>query len=103
MNATLLDSIAIWGYSVAMDESTQFRATGLHDTLRTQGRKARWLAEKAGVSESLLSHAMKGRRTVNATAANRIAELLGVPFFVLWELSDGDKSSPRVVAEEQAA
>lgn len=89
-------------YSVAMSESTQFRATGLHDTLKTQGRKARWLAQKAGISESLLCHAMKGRRTVNATAANRIAELLGVPFFVLWKLSDGDQNSPSENGEQAA-
>jgi transcriptional regulator with XRE-family HTH domain len=80
-----------------------YRATGLQATLKTQGRKARWLAEKVGVHESLLSKAMKGQRTINAETAAKIADLLGVPFFVLWKSPDGDTIAPSVVSEEQAA
>lgn len=86
-----------------MSESAQYRAIGLRETLKLQGRKARWLAQKVGVHEALLSHAMSGNRTIDATAANRISELLGVPFFVLWELSDGVKMSSARSEKEQAA
>lgn len=80
-----------------------YRATGLQATLKTQGRKARWLAEKVGVHESLLSKAMKGQRTINAETAAKIADLLGVPFFVLWRSPDGDNMTPEAIGEEEAA
>jgi hypothetical protein len=85
-----------------MNESAQFRATGLRETLRIQGRKARWVAARVGVHESLLSHAMSGGRTVNAVTATQISDILGVPFFVLWELSNGDKEASLNEGQEAA-
>lgn len=57
--------------------------------MHQQGRRAVWLAEHLGLSRSRLSHIMKGRRLMNGPEAERAAELLGVPFSLLFVLSDG--------------
>lgn len=79
-----------------MQEQTRYRATEvLGKTIAAQGRKASWLAERAGISKFLMSHLVAGRRTVDASVAEKIQELLGAPFFVLFELSDGNEVAPR--------
>lgn len=83
-----------------MQEATRYRATEvLGETIAAQGRKASWIAERAGISKFLMSHLVAGRRTVDAAVAEKIQELLGAPFFVLFELSDGNDS----VSSEKAA
>jgi transcriptional regulator with XRE-family HTH domain len=67
----------------------------LKAVLDEQGRKRRWLAERIGVSESSISHVLAGRDTVDREQGERVAGILGVPFFVLFELryrSDIDSS-----------
>jgi plasmid maintenance system antidote protein VapI len=62
----------------------------------SQGRRQTWLAAKLGVHKSLITHIVVGRRTVDRQTGERIAELLDVPFFVLFDLSIDESSAPVV-------
>lgn len=82
-----------------MNESTRrFRSKTLDVTLSSQGRKGRWLASQVGVSESSISRLMSGKQTVDETVAQKIALILGVPFFVLFESASADEMSVSGVA-----
>lgn len=76
------------------------RADRLLDLLETQGRRKSWLARQAGHHPSMISHAIAGRTTVSAVAAERMATALGVPFSLLFEVSADTDS---VSAGEAAA
>jgi hypothetical protein len=78
----------------------RFYATNLEETIREQGRTKRWVASRAGFSESMLGHVIARRKTIGFQAAERIATSLAVPFFLLFESTDVDQSSPN---QEQAA
>lgn len=73
-----------------MEITQRFRATHLEEVLATQGRTKAWLGRQIGVHRSMAVHIAKGRRNVDLKTGERVAALLGVPFFVLFELSDGD-------------
>lgn len=77
-----------------MSTTERFYATNLGRTMVSQGRRQTWLAEKLGVHRSLITHIVVGRRTVDRPTAERIAELLDVPFFVLFDLSTDKKNDP---------
>jgi plasmid maintenance system antidote protein VapI len=66
----------------------RFRAVNLGETIAEQGRTKRWVAGRAGIHETLLSHFIAGRRTVPAPTAERISEALGVPIFLLFVSAD---------------
>lgn len=77
----------------------RYAATGLAAVLAEQGRKQAWLAERSGVSEAFISRLLRGTLTVDRAQGERMASLLGVPFFVLFELHDrSEMDSP---AEDQ--
>jgi transcriptional regulator with XRE-family HTH domain len=72
-----------------MDRATSNRryvATHLGDVLESQGRKQCWLAGRIGVSGGYVSLIIAGERTVDRETGERIAALLGVPFFLLFAL-----------------
>jgi transcriptional regulator with XRE-family HTH domain len=83
-----------------MRETTEYMATGLEDVLTAQGRKARWLAAKVGISESHLSRVVNGERPVSRTLAEAIAATLQVPLFLAFELTD---SSELITHKERVA
>jgi transcriptional regulator with XRE-family HTH domain len=64
----------------------RYLATHLGDVLESQGRKQCWLAERIGVSGGYVSLIISGERTVDRETGERIAALLGVPFFLLFSL-----------------
>jgi hypothetical protein len=66
----------------------RYVATNLADVIAVQGRRRNWLAERAGVSESLLSKIISGTKTADRVLGERIADLLGVPFGVLFEFRE---------------
>lgn len=80
-----------------METNRRLRATALEDTIKAQGRHQRWLARQIGISESHLSRVVAGERTLPEEQANRIAELLMVPLFLVFTLSDESKT-PSMVA-----
>jgi transcriptional regulator with XRE-family HTH domain len=71
-----------------MDGATRYLATNLGKTLEHQGRSGRWLAGSLGVSESLISKVLKRERTIDGGLAERIALVIGVPLFLLFELHE---------------
>lgn len=71
---------------VETETSERFTAANLGAVLRDQGRFQRWLARQVGVSESLISYVIRGERTLGKREAERISQILGVPFFLLFDL-----------------
>lgn len=69
-----------------MNEAPRYTATNLSDTLDAKGLKQSWIARQVGISKSLMSKIAAGDRTVDAETGTRIAELVGVPFFLVFEL-----------------
>jgi transcriptional regulator with XRE-family HTH domain len=82
-----------------MDKQPRFRATNLELTMKQQGRRGDWLAREIGYTPSYVSHVMKGRRFMDHADAVKVSELLGVPFSVLFVLSDGTDSDTDVAGE----
>lgn len=76
-----------------MENTKRYRATGLAETLRDQGRHHRWLARKLGIHESIVSRVVSGERTVSEERAARISELVMVPLFLIFELTDVSKEA----------
>lgn len=64
----------------------RYVATNLDAVLACQGRKQCWLAGRLGFSAAYLSLIVGGERTVDRATGERIAALLGVPFFLLFTL-----------------
>jgi len=75
------------------------RATGLRDILDGRGTKYVWVARQLGVSKPHFSGIVAGRVNVNPVHAERICELLGVPFFAAFEFTE----SPKIGVKEQSA
>ena len=65
----------------------QVRADELQSLLRAQGRRKDWLAARAGLHPSMVSHLIARRRTASASVAERMAEALQVPVFLLFDVS----------------
>jgi hypothetical protein len=58
----------------------------LDAVLIAQGRKQSWLAERLGVSSSLLCLIIGGAKTVDRARGQQIADALGVPIGLLFKL-----------------
>lgn len=80
----------------------RYHATNLGSVLTAQGRRYDWLADQIGVHKSLVTHLLKGRRTVDLETATKIADILQTPLFLLFELSN-DSKSVSTESEETAA
>lgn len=88
MEYKILDSAPIVEYSDIMSESPRYYGHNVAQVLRSQGRKARWLAGEVGVSESLISKLVRGERLASEQLAEDIARSLGVPLCLLFELHE---------------
>lgn len=71
-----------------MRSTRRLRATRLNEVIRTQGRTKRWLAAQVGLSESYLGRIIKGTFPVGEGKAEDIARELGVPLFLVFEVTD---------------
>lgn len=69
------------------------RATGLRDILDGRGLKHVWVARNVGVSKPHFSGIVAGRVNVNPVHAERICELLAVPFFLAFEFTEKSESA----------
>jgi hypothetical protein len=63
----------------------------LSAVLAAQGRKQAWLAQRLGVSTSLLCLIIGGAKTVNRERGQQIADTLGMPFALLFKLHSRSK------------
>lgn len=62
------------------------------ETLSSQGRKQKWLAAQIGVTESFMSKVIAGHRRLQPQAAARVAEVLGLPLFLLSDFHGAEES-----------
>jgi hypothetical protein len=66
--------------------------------LAAQGRKQSWLAERLGVSSSLLCLIIGGAKTVGRDRGQQIADALGVPFGLLFKLRSRSRIVPNAIS-----
>jgi transcriptional regulator with XRE-family HTH domain len=74
-----------------MRDEPRYNASRLAQCLRDQGRKQRWLAEKIGTHESLVSEWVNGRRSIGQRRAQQVADALGIPFYLLFDVTEETK------------
>lgn len=75
-----------------MNEEPRYIATNLGKSLESKGLKQSWIARQLGVSKSLMSKVVSGDRSVDQMTAEKIAALVGVPLFLLFELRQRSKT-----------
>lgn len=61
--------------------------------LTAQGRRKDWLASQVGVSASTVTRWISGEITISRPHAERVASVLGVPFFVVAKSRKSDEES----------
>ncbi|MCC6312741.1 MAG: helix-turn-helix transcriptional regulator [Thermomicrobiales bacterium] len=71
----------------------------MSELMTSQGRKARWLADRVGISESHLSRIVSGERGVSESLAKRIADVIQAPLFLAFDFTPVSDS----LTEEQEA
>lgn len=76
-----------------------YRASNLEAVITERGLRFDWVARQAKISKSHLSMVMSGKRMASESVANRIADALTTPLFLLFDLSSEDENLPG----EQAA
>lgn len=69
-----------------------YRATNLEAVINERGLRFDWVAKQSKVSKSHLSMMMNGKRGASEAVATRIAETLGIPLFLLFDLSYEDQT-----------
>ena len=69
------------------------RATGLRQCLDERGIKYSFVARKIGLWPSGMTGLLQGTRTISKDQAEQVCELVGVPFFVAFAISDGESQA----------
>jgi transcriptional regulator with XRE-family HTH domain len=82
---------------------TRYSGDRLGPILLAQGRKRTWLAAQVGVHPSLITHILSGRRTASEELATRIAAVLGIPLFFVFESHEREHSVASEDEEKAAA
>lgn len=77
-----------------------YRATGLAEVMRIQGRRNDWLAQQAGISEATVTRMLRGERRATEEVASKIAAIFHLPLTMLFDLSH---ESEQVSSEQEAA
>lgn len=68
-----------------------FARPELKTVIEGQGRTQSWIASRISVSRFLMSHIVAGRRAINVDQADEVAEILGLPLFLLFDVTDDTK------------
>jgi len=63
----------------------RFTGSNIGRVLNEQGRRQDWLAGKVGVTPATVNRWIKGSRSLDHGSAIRVADALGVPFFLLFD------------------
>lgn len=80
----------------------RYSGTKIGLVLRAQGRRQDWLAHQLGVSAAALNRWIKGHRQIDVETARRIADILGVPLFLLVDVPIGTDKEPTDSKESAA-
>lgn len=62
-----------------------------------------WLARQLGVTPAAVNRWVKGERTIDRANAERIAALLGIPFYLLFDIPKGMGNIPKEQHQELAS
>ncbi len=71
--------------------------------LKSRGIRLDWFADQLGVSGASITRWSKGSRTMDRTTAERAAQILNLPFFMLFESPKGNSSDPISNSERAAS
>lgn len=71
--------------------------------LRSRGIRFDWFAQQMSVSGASITRWTKGDRTMDRAAAERAAQVLGVPFDLLFDSPIGNEVTPSGTNKETAA
>ena len=77
-----------------MNHTARYTGTKMGQLLLSRGIRFDWLAAQVGVSKATVTRWVNGSRTIGRSHAERAAEVLGVPFDLLFESPIGDSSEP---------
>lgn len=80
----------------------RYAGTKIKVVLDEQGRRQDWLADQVGVAPATVNRWIKGSRTVDVRNAQKIAAVLGVPLFLLFDVPIGTQHDPVNAAEVPA-
>jgi len=75
-----------------MNNGSRYKASQLAAVLENQGRKQRWLALQLGIHESIVSAWISGKRTLGEDRAKQVADTLGLPLFLLFDVTNGTET-----------
>ena len=81
----------------------RYVASSLREVITQQGRVKAWLAKEAGITPGHLSNVISGARTVSEPEARQIANILGVPLFLVFELATANKDDAEAKREAIAS
>ena len=65
----------------------------LRHMMKIQGREIQWFTEITGMSVSMISRVVNGKRDVDAIAASKIAGALGVPLLFVFDASNDERNA----------
>lgn len=77
-----------------MNHTTRYTGTKMGKLLRSRGIRFDWFAAQVGVSKAAVTRWINGDRTIGRAHAERAAEVLDVPFDLLFESPIGDTNEP---------
>jgi len=77
----------------------RYAGTKIKVVLDEQGRRQDWLADQVGVAPATVNRWINGSRTVDVANARKIAAILGVPLFLLFDVPIGSQIDPNETAE----
>jgi len=81
-----------------IERDLRYTGTKIRETLEAQGRRQDWLAAQIGVSPAAVNRWIKGSRSVDHANALKISQILGVPFFLLFDVPIGTTNVPQEAA-----
>jgi transcriptional regulator with XRE-family HTH domain len=77
-----------------MNDTTRYTGTKMGKLLLSRGIRFDWFAAQVGVSKAAVTRWANGSRTIGHAHAERAAEVLSVPFDLLFELPIGEETTP---------
>lgn len=84
-----------------MKHEETYTATNLKQVIRSRGLRQEWVAGQAGITPETLSRIAARRRNTTAETGKRIADVLQLPFYLLFEPRDRGKM-PHLYSKEVA-
>ncbi len=78
-----------------INNDLRYTGSRIGGVLSEQGRRQDWLAFRVGVTPATVNRWIRGTRSMDHTSASRVADALGVPFYLLFDVPIGTLSVPK--------